>query len=170
MLSIVARYRRINRSVELIVQPGAKDAVGEMGVHGGWPRGRKAGGDAAPTEKTGRAARTCSVERAEIHVEALYFPSPVMRTPEVYYPLCAVAQHPTGINMRLTEGLGKREREEQYPTDRARSLQIYLAVGQPAGQVAHHIPVRSLSSGVRMLVYDLAGFAAPSLALVNWIA
>ena len=34
-----SRKVAVNRSVELIVQPGAKDAVGEMGVRGNLPAG-----------------------------------------------------------------------------------------------------------------------------------
>src|SRR5215469_5828609 len=65
------------RSVELIVQPGTKDAVGEMGVRGNWPCGRSRGFPA--TTKTGKATRTCGIERAKVHVKALDFPSPVAR-------------------------------------------------------------------------------------------
>jgi hypothetical protein len=37
----VAFTEAVIRSVELIVQPGAHDGVGEMGVRGDWPRGLK---------------------------------------------------------------------------------------------------------------------------------
>jgi hypothetical protein len=65
------------RSVELIVQPGAKDAVGEMGVRGDRP-GSHTGGE--PHSTSDGATRTCRVERAKVHVKALYFPSPVTIT------------------------------------------------------------------------------------------
>jgi hypothetical protein len=47
---------------------------------------------------------------AKVHVESFYFPGPVTRTPEIYHSFRAVAQHPTGVNVRLTEGLGDRAR------------------------------------------------------------
>src|SRR5262249_61833370 len=82
-----------------------------MGVAGDLPSahgaggGVKRGGDRAGA--TRRAAY--SVEVAEVHVESFYFPSPVTRH-KWQVPLVAVAQHPTGVNVRLTEVLDRRER------------------------------------------------------------
>jgi len=82
--------------------------------------------DLPPTQKTWCAALVglaeerragatrsdaCGVERAKVHPKALDFPSPVTCTPETYHPLRAVAHHPTGINLRMTEGLSLRERK-----------------------------------------------------------
>src|SRR5262249_14166615 len=130
-----------------IVQPGAKDAVGEMGVGGGLPPGQRTTDDhtGAETSSIGRNTRgdACGVEVTEVHVETFYFPSPVTRTPEIYHPLRAVAQHPTGINMRLTEGLGSGacDAANCRPGDCARSVNFDLTIGQPPGQVAHHVPI-----------------------------
>jgi hypothetical protein len=55
------------RSVELIVQPGAKDGVGEMGVRGGLSPGRSA---------TASAGRVRIVEVAKVHVKGLYLTGP----------------------------------------------------------------------------------------------
>ena len=115
MLSVAAaRCRRINRSIELIVQPATKDAVGEMSVRYDLPPGYSV--NLAHPRR--RAEDVCIVERAKVHPKALYFPSPVTCTPEIYPPLRTVAHHPTGINLRMTEGLGNRERNAALrPTD-----------------------------------------------------
>ena len=55
------------RSVELIVQPGAKDAVGEMGVSEGLSSGRGA---------TNAAGGVRIVEVAKVHVKGFYFVGP----------------------------------------------------------------------------------------------
>jgi hypothetical protein len=68
------------RSVELIVQPDAKDAVGEMRVRGDLPYGQPDSFRIGPNNKTGSAARTCGVQRAKVKVKALYFPSPTWQT------------------------------------------------------------------------------------------
>ena len=60
--------------MELIVQPAAKDAVGEMGVRVDWPRSRSEEGPRNNT--TDRATRSGGVEVAEVHVKALYFVGP----------------------------------------------------------------------------------------------
>jgi hypothetical protein len=62
-----ADIRAVIRSVELIVQPGAKDGVGEMSVGEGLSPGRRG---------KGRDCDICVVERAEVHVKALYFVGP----------------------------------------------------------------------------------------------
>src|SRR5215472_9004361 len=137
------------RSIELIVQPGAKYAVGEMGVGGEWPSGQSEVGDKAadrrarPCHKstTGRATRTCGVEMAKVHVQTFYFPSPVTGTPEIYHPLRAVAHYPTGVNVRLTEGLGDRRKVKQGVPECARALYSYSAVGQPTGDVGQHLAI-----------------------------
>ena len=104
MLSIAAaRCRRINRSIELIVQPAAKDAIGEMGVRSG---SRSYSDSFRPKNSIERATLTCGVEVTKVHVETFYFPSPVTRAPEIYHSLRAVADRPTDINLRMTEGLG----------------------------------------------------------------
>jgi len=120
--------------VELIVQPGAKDAVRETGVRGDLPPGRR---------------DTRGVERAKVHVKALYFPSPVTWNPVTWQvPLRAVAHHPTGINLRMTDGIGNRERtaavanDGHCPADCVRSVYLDLAVGAPAGHIGQHIPIR----------------------------
>ena len=64
------------KSVELIVQPGAKDSVGEMRVRVDWPRGQSEGGGWARKGETARATRTAGVEVAKVHVKALYFIGP----------------------------------------------------------------------------------------------
>jgi hypothetical protein len=103
-LSWRAFAEAVIRSVELIVQPDAKDPVGEMGLSGGLARGHG-------TRRAG-PRRTCArndaggVELAKVHVKAFYFPSPVACTPEIYHPLRTEAQHSAGINLRITEGLG----------------------------------------------------------------
>ena len=51
------------KSVELIVHPDAKDAVGEMGMSEGLPPGRR-------TAATAGGVRI--VERAKVHVKGLY--------------------------------------------------------------------------------------------------
>src|SRR5262249_39084007 len=107
MLSIaVARCRPINGSIELIVQAATKDAVGEMGVRGDLPTDQTAGRWCSNESDTRGRSDACGVKVAKVHVEALYFPSP---TGNCQYPLRAVAHHPAGINLRMTEGLGKRE-------------------------------------------------------------
>jgi hypothetical protein len=113
--------------VELIVQPDAKDAVGEVG------RAR----DADQTSETGRSRTgidASSVDRAKVHVKALYFPSP---SGSYQLALRAVAHHPTGINLRMGEGLGKREAGGDgggYPADCVRSVYTYSAVSQSPGR------------------------------------
>jgi hypothetical protein len=60
--------------VELIVHPGAKDPVGEMGVGGGLARGygtRRAGPRRACSRNDTRG-----VEVAKVHVEGFYFVGP----------------------------------------------------------------------------------------------
>src|SRR4029077_6790252 len=102
-----SRKVAVNRSVELIVQPGAKDAVGEMGVRGNLPAGH-----GNTNRCRGTRSDACGVERAKVHVKALYFPGPVTwnRNQVAWQvPLRAPAHHPTGINLRMTDGLGKRE-------------------------------------------------------------
>src|SRR5215469_39401 len=58
-------------------------------------------------------------------------------------PLRAVAHHPTGINMSITEGLGKREWKGlvRYGEGCSRTVYADPAVGQPAGHVGHHLPI-----------------------------
>ena len=62
-----ASAEAVIRSVELIVQPGAKDGVGEMGVRGDWPRGHNEAarrwGNRTNTN-TGRGTWTSGVEVA----------------------------------------------------------------------------------------------------------
>ena len=117
---------RISRSIELIVQPAAKDAIGEMAVRGDLRAGPKIW---IGVYKGVTRSDACGVERAKVHVETFYFPSP---TGNCQHSLRAVAHHPTGINLRMTEGLGIRERRtakaNEAPADVARSLQIYLAI------------------------------------------
>src|SRR5690348_5684684 len=85
----------------------------------------------------------CRVEVAEVHVEGLDLPRPVTRTPEIYYPFRAVAQHPTGINMRLTEGLGSGELMEPLdcPAEYVRSVYLNPPVGEAAGKITKHIAI-----------------------------
>src|ERR1700751_378777 len=114
------------RSIELVVQPGAKDAVGEMAVREGLP--------ASDGGYRWADDGVCIVEVAKIHVKTLYFPGPVTCTPEIYHPLRTVAHHPTGINLGMTDGVANREwsarTAARYATsDCARSVQIYPAVG-----------------------------------------
>src|SRR5690349_24856254 len=55
----------------------------------------------------------------------------------------------------MTEGMGNSEwlcavsRVRECPADVVRSLQIYLAVGQPPGQVAHHVPISPYITGAQ---------------------
>ena len=83
------------RSVELIVQPDAHDVVGETGVRGDWPGGRKAAGggdaDAGPTNKIERATRTCGVE-IRVHANDLAAGNPAR-------PQCGSGLH-TSLNNR----------------------------------------------------------------------
>jgi len=61
--------------VELIIQPDAKDGVGEMGVRGDLSSEEVA----APRLKCTDARdtrRACGVEVAEVHVKALHFDGP----------------------------------------------------------------------------------------------
>src|SRR5215469_5543177 len=106
----------------MIVQPAAKDAVGEMGVREDLPR---AGHDKRSTWIRDSRNDAPGVERAKVHVKALYFPTPVTVTQPAFR---TVAHRPTHINGVMTEALGNRERKVR-PTDCARSLEIYLAVG-----------------------------------------
>jgi hypothetical protein len=127
------------RLVELIVQPAAKDPVGEMGVRGK-PCGQPDGFRVGPNNETLSAARACGVEMAKVHVETFYFPSPVTRH-KWQVPLRTVAQHPTGINLRMTEGIGNREGIGQCRIDCARSINPYPAVGQTPGYISQHLPI-----------------------------
>jgi len=131
------------RSVELIVQPGAKDAIGEMGVRGELPSGQ---GGKTHRRHRPRGARSdaCGVKRTKVHVKALYFPGPVTWNPVTWQvPLRAVAHHPTGINLRMTEGLAIRERNGagNGGADSVRSVYLDLAVGQPPGHIAQQLPI-----------------------------
>jgi hypothetical protein len=125
----------------------SKDAVGEMGVRGDLSPARltKCWASANKTDVRATRSDACSVEVAKVHVETFYFPSPVTRTPEIYHPLRAVAQHPTGINMRLTEGLGNREvvggNIGDCPGDCVCSVYLDLTVGQTTGHIGQHVAI-----------------------------
>src|SRR5437763_1143314 len=117
-----------------------------MAVSGGLPgpnHGYRRGNRRDESPSSSGATRTCGVQVAKVHVKTFYFPSPVMCAPEIYHPLRTVADHPTSINLRMTEGLDNRERYSggDCPADAVRSVYLDLAVGQPPGQVAHHIPI-----------------------------
>src|SRR5262249_14898597 len=80
---------------------------------------------------------------AKVHPKALDFPRPVTKTQP---PLCTVAHYPTGINLRMTEGLGSGEQKAATTTrncavDIVRSVYLDLAVSQPPGEVGHHLPI-----------------------------
>jgi hypothetical protein len=92
--------------VELIAQPGAKDGVGEMGVRVKWPRGRSEGRRRAPRNNSDRATRTACVEVAEVHVKALYSVDPTGKISQL--ALRTGAHHPTGVGIRMIEGLVNR--------------------------------------------------------------
>jgi hypothetical protein len=62
--------------VELIVQPDAKDVVGEMAMGGDWSRSRGGGGDIAGGDYSYRGSRSSGVERAKVHVKVLYSVGP----------------------------------------------------------------------------------------------
>src|SRR5262249_7563488 len=125
------------RSVEFIVQPAAQDAVGEMGVRGDFSSGHRMGNNRTCEDTRSDA---CGIERAKVHPKALYFPSP---TGSCQLTLRAVADHPTGIDLRMTERLGNREFRigAQKPADCVRSVYLDLAVGQPPADVGHHLPI-----------------------------
>jgi len=59
------------RSVESIIQPDAKDAVREMGARDGLSTSRT--GEAEASEDRNTDDHICTVERAKVHVKALYF-------------------------------------------------------------------------------------------------
>ena len=109
-----------------------------MAVRGEWPRDQSsaAGARTRTITKTGGATRTSGVEVAKIHVEPFNLPSPVTRTPEIYHPLRTVADHPTGVDIAMTESLGNRRRKvyasiEVKYGECARARYIDLAIGQP---------------------------------------
>ena len=111
-----------------------------MAVGADWPRGRTGERDRARDNAGScRGARSCGVEVAKIHIQALDFPSPVTCTPEIDHSLRAVAHHPTGIDLGVTEGLGHGWKARH--SRRERSVYAYLAVGQPPGEVAHHVAI-----------------------------
>jgi hypothetical protein len=58
------------RSVELIVHPGAKDAVGEMAMRGDLPPSQKPW--VTPGWSAGDRTGAGGVERAKVHVKVLY--------------------------------------------------------------------------------------------------
>src|SRR5262249_5804794 len=74
------------RSSESVVQPAAKNPVGEMATHR----------DLSPRAIKGRRNDARGVEGAKVHVESFYFPRPVTRH-KWQVPLRAVAQNPTGV-------------------------------------------------------------------------
>src|SRR5262249_25396419 len=75
--------RAVIRSVEPIVQPAAKDAVGEMAVRGDLSSAQMGPRIGLTDARDTRSA--CGVERAKVHPKALYFPSP---TGNCQYPPC----------------------------------------------------------------------------------
>src|SRR5262249_6326968 len=99
--------------------------------------------DLPPAHNQGRHDLVGIVERAKVHPETLYFPSP---TGNCQPALRAVAHHPTGVNVRMTEGRGSREitlRELRFyfKVECGRSVYLNLAIGQPPGEVGHHVPI-----------------------------
>src|SRR5262249_18017112 len=58
-----------------------------------------------------------------------------------------VAQYPTGVDVRSTEGLGSGVEQKAGTTSRncaadiVRSVYLDLAIGQPPGEVGHHLPI-----------------------------
>jgi hypothetical protein len=98
MLSVAAaRCRRINRSIELIVQPAAKDPVGEMAV-GGEPSSHGAVGAVPHRHRAGTTRRAaCGVKVAE------WFKAPVLK---FAFP-CFVQSSPIphDVSLSAMEGL-----------------------------------------------------------------
>src|SRR5690348_12884435 len=125
-----------------------------MTVRGDWPRSRSE--RATANNMRGRGTETCSVERAKVHVKALYFPSPVPCTPEIYHPFRTVAYHPTSINGIMTEGSANSSAPNKRcsQADGGCSLYIYLAVGQPPGDIAKYrsIPPHIATAQTRLAV------------------
>ena len=117
-------------SVELIVQPAAKDPVGEMGVRV----------DLSAARIVARYLFIWIVEVAKVHVKGLYFPCP---TGSCQPTLRTVAQRPPGVDVGMTEGMSDRERSAvgHCPADCVRSLYIYFAVGEPSGHIAKYVPI-----------------------------
>src|SRR6516162_10117116 len=117
-------------SVELIVQPAAKDPVGEMGVRV----------DLSAARIVARYFFIWIVEVAKVHVKGLYFPCP---TGSCQPTLRTVAQRPPGVDVGMTEGMSDRERSAvgYCPADCVRSLYIYFAVGEPSGHIAKYVPI-----------------------------
>ena len=94
-----------------------------MGVRGGLPTGDTR--NLAPPFRTFWGV--CIIEVAKVHVITLNSPGPTWHPRQP--ALCAVAQRPTGVDMRMADGTGSRERKRATgaaagycPTDRARSV------------------------------------------------
>src|SRR5579859_4875328 len=98
------------------------------------------------TTKRGTRSDACGIEVAKVHVITLYPPSP---TGSCQSALGSVAEHPTGINLRGTEGLGDRARRGQGEARSGKackatcvcSIYLDLAVGQTASDVGQHLSV-----------------------------
>src|ERR1700751_679398 len=111
-----------------------------MGMRGDLPPGRSGALECCQ----GTRSDAIGVDRAKVQVKALNFPSPVSWH-EWQGPLRTVAHSPTGINLRMTEGLANRfgqrcPHPEDKRADCVRSVYLDLAVGQPSGDIGHHLP------------------------------
>src|SRR5690242_5788990 len=111
-----------------------------MAVGADWPRSRNGADDylgAGPCNCRGAWSR--GVEVAKVHVQPLDSPCPVMCTPEIYYSLRAVAHHPTGIDLRVTEGLGHGWKARRAGPDR--SVYTHLPIGKSTSEIGHYLPI-----------------------------
>jgi hypothetical protein len=109
---------------KLIAHPKAKDGVGEMGVHVDLPRSHSEGVDRRNLT-TERATRTYGVEVAEVHVKAFDSVGPTGEIRQL--ALRTGAHHPTGVDIRMIEGLVNNSKIRDVEC--ARAPYIYLAIG-----------------------------------------
>src|SRR5262249_48750959 len=87
----------------------------------------------------------CIIEVAKVHVIRLNSPGPTWHP--LQPSLRTVAQRPTGVDVRMTDGMGNRERicrtdsRAHRSAECAGSVRLDLAIGQPPGHIAKHIPI-----------------------------
>src|SRR5215469_17022766 len=112
-----------------------------MGVRVKWPRVQSEMGDDGPrhNSSTGGGTRTCGVEVAEVHVKALDSIGPTGEIGQL--ALRTGAHHPTGVDIRMIEGLGNRRKVMQGVGECACARDINLAVGQPPGDIGQNRPI-----------------------------